>query len=433
MLNLIYWLKKDVARNGFYGIIAMALTTVVMIITTPIFIARMGLENYGLWVISMAVLGLMGALEFGLGTAVTKYIAEYQANGDIRGVSAVATISLGLSVSFGIIFTFPLYVTAPWLATFFPLEQISRQQMASTLVIIVLGFFPLILQNVSLSIPKGFQDYTTPTLVNIAQNILTQALALFIILNEGSVYNAITGAVVILWLSAIVSCGLAIRILQKVGASFYFSRDIFNKVLNYMFFMGITGLGIQIFTLLDRVVVAYVLGLSTAAYYAVATGIANKFSNVGHVVTQALLPAFSSWSVNNQNWELRKKLKKATLIMAAIVLPLGFLLLLISKPLLVVWLGGQTGIAVLPSMQILVFIYMLKTIVAPSFQAVNGLGYPWLTTLTTTIASLGTIGLIFVLGKPFGLIGASWANMAIFINFLLPVSLYFILNRKNAL
>jgi O-antigen/teichoic acid export membrane protein len=270
----------------------------------------------------------------------------------------------------------------------------------------------MLFENVCLAVPRGFQDYKTPSFILVFQNTTTLLLAMIITLLKGNVVGVILGTVIVTWIFSIISLIIAVIRLREMRASVVISSKNLHILLSYMAFMGLTGIGIKVFTLFDRIVVAQVLGFSAAAYYIIATGIANKFAAFASASSQALLPAFSSWNVREKGYLVWKKLLKATWIMGGATLIPGTIFLLISRPLLLAWLGVSDGEIVLHPMRILVFIYMVKTITAPSYQAANGMGFPWITALTTLIASFGTIALILYWGRRYSLQGAAWANIA---------------------
>lgn len=418
--------------NTIYSLVEMAIPAITMLIATPYLLSGMGVNSYGLWSLALAFLGLIGVVDIGIGAATTKFIAEFKESQDARSLSEIITTSFATSASLGATFTAILYFLSPWLALFFASSETPISQIVMVFQISTLGLLPMMLENIGLAIPRGFQDYRATTIILVLKNILTVVYAVWVVSNNGSVVRVMVGTIFILWVSAIGSLIVAYRKIQKIGIYIIFSLEAFRKIAKFMMFVGPTGIGIKIFTVFDRVIVAQTLGLSAGAYYNIATGIANKFSALASAATQALFPAFSTWSTTKDRGFIWKKIVTITLIIGFGAIIPGTALLIFSRPLVYWWLGKQNGDAVLYPMQILIFIYMVKAITSPSFQAAYGLGYPWITTLTVTMASLGTISLIVVLGKSQGLIGASWANIASWSLFIIPFYLYKILKQPNA-
>lgn len=431
-MNIAPFFSSKIVRNTIYSFIEIGIPAILVLITTPFLLSGMGIESYGLWNVSIAYLGLIGVVDVGIGATTTKFVAEFNENQEIKHLSEIMTMSFILSVSLGTVFTLILYLLSPWFASYFMSPKIPTDQILLIFQVGIFGLFPMMLENIGLAIPRGLQEYKIITILLVSKKILTILYAVWIVLKKGDVFQIVMGTVVIIWVFAIISLSIAYGKAKKIGARIKFSLKTFRMIIKFTFFMGATGAGIKIFTLLDRVVVAQVLGFSDTAYYTIATGIANKFSAFASAATQALFPAFSSWNVTKDKQTIWKKLVTATLLVGISAIVPGVIVLIYSKTLVFWWLGEQNGNAILQPMRILIFIYMAKTISAPSYQAANGLGFPWVTTIAVATASLGTIGLIVVLGNVYGLVGASWANIASWSLFGIIFFLYKILKSREA-
>src|SRR5579862_1892956 len=64
---------------------------------------RLPVEIYGAWVLILQLAAYVGYLDFGVQTAVSKYIAEYEAKGDVVGCGRCASAGLFIMVAAGII------------------------------------------------------------------------------------------------------------------------------------------------------------------------------------------------------------------------------------------------------------------------------------------------------------------------------------------
>ena len=87
LATLFYQAKNNrVVQNSLYSGIGFAFPFLMMLLFTPSLLQKMGTEGYGLWSVAVSALSMMGVLEFGLGLAISKYIAEYDANDDFLGI-----------------------------------------------------------------------------------------------------------------------------------------------------------------------------------------------------------------------------------------------------------------------------------------------------------------------------------------------------------
>lgn len=239
----------------------------------------MGIENYGLWMIATSTLGIMSIAEFGLNTAISKFVAEYVSSGDTRALSAVVTGGAIIYIILGFGLIVPMYMLSPTLAGVFkPSDVISDEQIGYVIRIMSLGFFPLLLRNGALAIPIGIQRFELPVLINIVYQIFSYTVALFVSLLGGSVAQIVISNIIVLWITALVSLLIAWQMLKPHHIKLVVrkTKKITNQLLSFALMSGFSSLGSRIFGFTDRLVVGAVLGLEAVAYYTVIVSVANK-------------------------------------------------------------------------------------------------------------------------------------------------------------
>src|SRR5665213_2456340 len=95
-------------RNSAANIVRLILTAIVAILLPAYLTHHLPVATYGAWVLILQLGAYVSYLDFGVQTAISKYIAEFEARGDFEGcgrsASAGLTIMLGAS-ALGIILT----------------------------------------------------------------------------------------------------------------------------------------------------------------------------------------------------------------------------------------------------------------------------------------------------------------------------------------
>jgi len=410
-----------VAKNSLYNVLGLVVPILLLVIFTPLLVGRMGIENYGLWTLSVSALGLMGVFEFGLGTAMAKFIAEYSAQHDTEGLSATATVGFTLYLTIGVMLTLPLFFLAPKIARLFPSSTLSLEAIQEAIRLTSLGLVPLLLKTGGLAVPMGLQRFEVPNVVRIAHNALMLTIALIVVSLGGSVEYVILSTVLLMWIIGLISVGIAFRILRPMGARPLFSRGHLRMILGFAVFTGLTGVGGRIFSSMDRVVVGAVLGVSAVTYYVVGIGIANKLLALTDVVSRALMPAASSWYTAGEVHRVWAYLRRATLAVALMSLVLAGVMLLSSGLFMRLWMGNEFAEQALTPFQILILVYAVISINAPAFHIANGIGIPWISATGALAGGAITIALIVVLGRSYGLEGVAWANAGYWVTLIIVV------------
>ncbi|MBI5307706.1 MAG: oligosaccharide flippase family protein [Planctomycetes bacterium] len=425
--------QKPVVRNGAFGLLDFFASSFLTLVVTPILIYKLGVEQFGLWSICNALLGMLGIFNFGLSETIVKYVAEYWSKRDVEGTGGVISAALAMNLGLAILVSLLLFIFSPLMARLFLKEAVTNTQMEQIIRIAIWGFAPMTVRNAMLAVSKGFQDYKIVTLFGVFTNLCLNGLAILIAVIDGSVYKMITSTVIMLWISCFFGILLAnnkIRVMQIPVRYLKVKFQYINEIFKFSIFVGLTSVGSVVYSFADRLVVGAVLGLTAVSYYTIAIGVANKFLAISTAVTQALTPAFSAWKQELTLSGISRKLTIAIVVVSVPILALAGLLLIFSRPLMVLWLGESVGLAVLPILRIMVVIYAIASCIVPSYQVANGLGYPWINTIGSLLMGFFTVTLIVILGGKYGLPGAAMANAAIGILFITPVFIYYKLRSE---
>lgn len=405
--------ENRVLRNSFYGVVQFAVPTLLLLGFTPVFIHKMGTEQYGLWMLATSALGLMGIAEFGLNTAISKFMAEFVESGNTDALSAVVSAGLIAYILLGFGLVVPLYIFSPALAGIFkPSQSISVEQIGIVIRIMSLGFVPLLLRSGAMSIPIGLQRFRVPAMVTIGYQIMNYTAALMVVLLGGSVAQVVRSTVVVLWITALGSLFAAWRMLKPFNLKFSLNRskEVLRRLFSFSLMSGISGLGSQIFSFADRLAVGAVLGLDAVAYYTVIITVAAKILQGNGALTSALMPAVSTWMASGDIRRVRTYFLRATTSLLALNFLITSMLLLLSETLLRLWMGEAFADQVLLPFRALIVIYALISLNAPAHFVAYGMGNPGINALVGIVGGCLTIGLIFICGKTLGLLGATLAN-----------------------
>ncbi|MBP6179300.1 MAG: oligosaccharide flippase family protein [Anaerolineales bacterium] len=432
--QLIKYKKNRVIRNSFYGFIQFVIPSILLLVTTPILIHRMGADAYGLWMLATTALGLMGIVDFGLSTSISKFVAEFVGSGDTDALSVLVLGGLSVYILLGGGLIIPLYYYAPTFSQIFkPSETISAEQIGQVIRIMSFGFLPLMVRTGALAVPVGLQQFEV-LLVGIVYQILSYGVALLVTLWGGSVEQVVIGTVVVLWATALWSLRVAHRSLRVFSLRLHVShrvKDVWRKVFSFSLMSGISGLGSRIFNYVDRLAVGAVLGLDAVAYYSIIVSVSSKILHLSSSLTGTLMPAVSSWAASGQTHRVRPNFYRAFLLILIMNFLVCIFLLLFSEPLLKLWIGEDFTRKVLLPFRVLVLIYSLISINTPSYFVANGLGLPYLNAISSTLGGLLTVLLIFIFGPYWGLTGVAWANCGYFSTMIQTIGVFYNLQKAG--
>src|SRR4051812_6416075 len=80
---------RAISRNATLGLLTFFSGSLTGLIATPLLFSHMGQRAFGLWVFLLGLVGYVGIIELGVGTATWRGIAAAQARGDDAGIAVV--------------------------------------------------------------------------------------------------------------------------------------------------------------------------------------------------------------------------------------------------------------------------------------------------------------------------------------------------------
>src|ERR1035438_10766362 len=89
------------ARNTAFNVLGQLIPILVAVVTIPYVVHRLGTDRFGVLAIAWLLLGYLSLLDFGLGRATTKFIAEALARKEINKVSELVWTSVGVQIVLG--------------------------------------------------------------------------------------------------------------------------------------------------------------------------------------------------------------------------------------------------------------------------------------------------------------------------------------------
>ena len=94
-------LSYKTLRNSAYYFVGYLLPILTGIVVTPFVVHRLGVAEYGIFILANTITAFLGYIDLGLGTAFTKYTAEYHARKDFSALSRLVGSIQGLSYMYG--------------------------------------------------------------------------------------------------------------------------------------------------------------------------------------------------------------------------------------------------------------------------------------------------------------------------------------------
>ncbi|MGA1840519.1 MAG: oligosaccharide flippase family protein [bacterium] len=407
-------------RNSTYRMTGFMMSILFMLLFTPYFVKILGPEQYGLWAISISVLGFAGMLDWGIGTAVTKYVSHYLSLGNPQKLAECILASTIIYLFLGTCGTIFLWIFAPQVVSRFAMSPVLVPIGIKILRITALGILPMFLRNCFLAVPMGFQKYGFSTAITLTKELVGMGGMAFILWLGGRLIGVVSWMVIVSVGIALITIIIGLSMIKSADALMLsFRKDAFVEIIRFAIYSGTTGVGSRIFNILDRIIVGILLNTSMVTYYVIPISLANKLRGIISNISHVFMPRASSLQAKCDYDKIRSLFLKSHKLMAYVLFGLTCVLFIVSKPLLLLWLGPDFVLHSLTPLRILLVAYAFISLAAPSFYFANGLGMPWINAFSSVLGGMLSIGFMWFIGR-YGLDYFAWANWGFIIVLLIP-------------
>ncbi|WP_027284251.1 oligosaccharide flippase family protein [Rubritepida flocculans] len=323
----------------FWNALGRGLPLLLALLLTPVLIAQMGLERWGLFTLALALVGVFGIFDLGVGPALTRALSERMTHEGGRDAEAgrlvgTALLALGLFAALG---AGLLWSLLPWLMERALNVPPALQAEALTAFRLLALAAPLVVVNAALwgvlaahqrfraanlvTIPVAAMYYIGPALVLLAWQSL---VAVMLVLLACRLANTLSYAWLCRGLLPRLSLGSPALVwpLLRIGGWLTFA-SVLNQALLYA----------------DRFLIGALLTLAAVAHYATPLDLVLRMWIIPVAVAQALLPAMAS-AFRPLPEATAGLMRRGALLILALTLPPCLLLAGFGEFALRLWLGA---------------------------------------------------------------------------------------------
>lgn len=412
---------RTVAISTAWNLFGRIFPLLIAIAATPLLLRAMGLERWGIFSLSLALMGSFGIFDVGLGRALTRTIAHAIANGeDEAAADATKTgilVLAGLGVVFAVLVALGLHV---YVRHALKLPAAMRAEVTTALDVLCLAL-PLVVVNGALwGVLAAYQRVGAYTVINLPILALYYLGPLATLAIWRSLVPVMVVQVFCRALMTIVLWWLTRRTMPGLTTA-RVSVAAIRPVVRLGGWMTVSNIAWPVLLYLDRFVIASVLSPAATAWYATPFDVIFRFTTMPQAVMAAAFPAMTT--AHRADPAHAALLYRRTLLaVGAMVLPAALAAIALAEPLLRVWLGAPFAGHAALVLRLLGFGVLFYSLDIVANGLLDGLGRPAFNARLALLEIVILIPLLLVLLPLFGVAGAaaSWV-LRIVISFLLRI------------
>lgn len=420
---------RKILRGSASNILRVILSMLIALVLPPLLVHRLEPPEYSAWVIILQCSGYISLLDFGLQTAVGKFVAEYDATEDRQSSGHILSSSFAILCVCAVAGATALGLIAwrvPQLFHQMPAYLISDVRVGilvvglSTVIALPFGAF--------LGVFTGLQRYGFPTALSSATKILSSATLAILLLLNGRLVQLV-------WVLG--TFNLATAAGQFVGWKRYASDRVSfawklvngaaaSRLVRYGTVLSIWNFAGLLISGLDIVIVGH-FDYANTGYYGIAASVTNFMLLIIGGMFGPILPAVSSLQTAQPGEEIGNLTIKATRYCALLLFLFGLPLAFGAYPLLRLWVGHAYAIRAVPFLEVLILGNVIRQLGYPYSLVVIATGKQYFATISGVVEALVNIAVSIYLVQRMGAVGVAIGTV---VGAFVSVGLHVVLSMK---
>lgn len=408
--------KSDGVRTRFFSnvvasFLRVAAVSMVALVLPAYLIRHLAVQTYAAWVLIIQLAAYVSYFDLGIQTAVSKFVAEYDARADHEGAGRHASaglILMTLAATLGVTLTLFLAWRVSTLFASMPANLYHDVRTSVVLVGSSLSFG--LVCAVYSAVFLGLQRYWIPTSITILNRALFAVVVIVVVAFHGNLaamgaavacVNVFTGLLqVVMWRRKTAHIPVSPRLVQS---------PILKSVARFCSMQSIWMMAMLCITGLDITIVGHYDYLQTG-YYSIATLPTSFVLMIVSTMLGPLMPASSAMSTRRSPAEMGDFLARATRYSTLILLLTGLPLIVVGLPILKIWVGPVYAMHTIRYLRILVFANIIRNLCAPYATMIIATNRQEPATAAAISEAVVNLGSSIFLASRFGAIGVAFGT-----------------------
>lgn len=322
----------NAAGRGLPLLLALALT--------PVLVHQMGIERWGLFTLALALVGVFGVFDLGVGAALTRALAARSDTGGKAEATELAGAAISALGLLSALLAAMAFAAMPWLVERGLNTPPALQAEAVAAFRLLSLAAPLVVVNAALwGALAAHQRFREANLVTIPVAVMYYLGPVLVLLVWKSLVGVILALVLCRLANTICYLWLARRDLPGLRPMAPRWRLV-GPLVRMGGWMSASGILTQALLYADRFLVGALLTLSAVAFYATPLDLVMRMWILPVAVAQALLPAMAS-AYGSHPGATAGLLRRGALLVATLVMPACLVLVAAGPEILRLWLGVE--------------------------------------------------------------------------------------------
>jgi O-antigen/teichoic acid export membrane protein len=362
------------ARNVSTRYVLVVVNVLIGLVMLRYNVQHLGPATYGLWMLAASMTPYLTALDFGYGSAVVRYVAEFRVRRDVRALNEVLSTMAYVLSAVGALCYLAAIVAAVLFPYLFNVEpgqvQIGRFVLLMTSLQVAL-FFPFSIYG---GVINGFERYYINNLVGLTFNVVTAIVNVIVLRLGYGLVELVACTTVLRILPLWIYRRNAYRVFPELQVKrHYFRRDRLRELSGFSVYVAVVDWAGRLTYATDTFFLGVLMNTAAVAVFSVAQRISETLLTLTLQIHTFMMPAVVNRALGGELERQRALLVRATRFQLAIAMCLCGGVAALAGVVIRTWLGAGWDDSVRVT-QVLALVVVLRALMAMPITVLQGTG-----------------------------------------------------------
>ena len=397
-------------RNSAWSIGGYIVPIFIAAFVTPIIVFGLGTHDYGIYAFLVSIVAILGLIDLGISSAVSRYITKYHGKGDSEKLADLFKTANSLAFIIGA--TGLIMATGLGMGGHALLSNGIAPQTAMYYVIIGVIFFINAASLVYTVVPYAVQRFDIATKIGTSILISSAIANIIVVKSGGGVMGMLLVQLGVSLATAIFSRIYSKKLLpDSTRFSFSWSQQEVKKLYSFGLQAFTANIGSTLSTHLNRLIIPIFLGPSALTYYTVPGSVSAKIPGLTGAVSGILFPITANLSSLGETEKIKIAYIRSFRLITILTVATASSVIIFAEPILRYWLDESFAARSVNVLILLTLTNFALSLYTPLYNFLLGLGkLKMITIISFLMGGLNAV-LLFALLPFFDIEGAAWAYL----------------------
>lgn len=387
-------------KDSIWSLLSIGIPALVAIPVFSLIAKQVGIEIFGIYTLSFAIIGYASIFDLGLSRAVIREVAINSGNRD--DIVVIINTAFSAMVVLGIIAGVAVFCASELLVNFISVSSQYQADIIKGLKWLALCLPLLLISQIWLSYFEGLSEFKSLSMVRTLSNVLIVVLPYVMGLIKPSFDYLMIGMLIARFFTFLISY---FWVKRYIALTLAVDRICLKRLLGFGGWLTVSSIIGPVMVYLDRFILSAMIGAKSVAFYTAPAELVVRMASIPSTATKTLFVRFSNQS-NGQ--------ERHIYMLSVVLLLLGILVLVIptfffAPQVLELWLGKEFLGESVVVLRILLLGLIFNALAQVPYSALQAKGYSKLTAIIHSAEIIPYTVLLYVLIGSYEIIGVAIA------------------------